>query len=143
EPPEPPRVPRLPPPQPAVRRKDPPLHQPPPPRQVKPPAAAARPVLKPATELAEAPGTLDPASVVAASRLMQEAYTSGTDLGETSEEDELIQRWTPPSEGSWASETSETLLQRAASAASRVAEWLTPAPVQRFSARSCPSGLSG
>ncbi|CAK9060493.1 unnamed protein product [Durusdinium trenchii] len=132
EPPEPPAVPQLPRPQSAHRQarkqEQQTLHQPALPRKVRPPQlASARPVLKPSSETQLAP-LLHPASVVAASRLMQEAYTSDTDLGETTDEEE-IQRWSPPSS---ASEGSDGLVASAWRAVSRLANWLTPAPLERF-----------
>ncbi|CAL1131936.1 unnamed protein product [Cladocopium goreaui] len=142
DPPEPPAVPRLPRPQSAHRQarkqEQQALHQPALPQQVHPRlgrlrrgAVAARPALKPrgVTEPGPlGPELLDPA-VVAASRLMQEAYTSGTELGETSEDDDEIQRWSPPSSES---SNSESFLGSAWRAASSFMTWITPAAMDRF-----------
>ncbi|CAE7227178.1 unnamed protein product, partial [Symbiodinium necroappetens] len=103
------RPPTLPKPQPAQRvaqkEQSQLVHQPALPRKVRPPVSTGpRPVLKPQRGEISAAPVLDPPSVVAASRIMQEAYNSDTDRGETSGEDDDILRWSPPSVGSWESD---------------------------------------
>eukprot|EP00434_Breviolum_minutum_P018928 symbB.v1.2.016693.t2/scaffold1262.1/size136238/2 len=140
EPPEPPQIPRLPKPQSAHRQtrkeEEQALHQPALPRKVRPPqdfSSMARPALKPLVESDEgsaSPPLLDPPSVVAASRLMQEAYTSDTELGETSDDDDEIHRWSPPS--SISSSEATDFLSSAWRAASDVVTWLKPKALERF-----------